>query len=147
MSRCLQNYCFYVLAESSNSAELQRFFVALREQLRPGLTERPHVILDNLRAHLGETRRIIETCFVADFQPTYSCLFNSIESLWANIKRRYRRELMMIAFRQNYSVLTCKRIVRQICTHEIPPQQILNTLTTNAQYIETYWKKSLTRFD
>ena len=50
--------------------------------------------------------------FVADYQPTYSCLFNSIESLWANIKARYRREVMRIALRQNYTVARCKRIVR-----------------------------------
>ena len=56
--------------------------------------KKPILVLDNARAHLSDlVLPILNEYFEVKFMPAYSPQFNSIETLWAIVKRRFRVNL------------------------------------------------------
>ena len=76
------------VADSTNRVDFQLFFSKIVAWVG---TEKPFLVYDNHSAHLTiENREYISQHFRQLKMPPYSCQFNSIETLWAHLKRIFR---------------------------------------------------------
>ena len=87
----------FLLTQTTNSADFHTFVTMIRESLpRSKSTTSIQLILDNHRAH--HTNVVREYCsrhnIELTFQPSYSPEFNSIETLWSVVKRRFKQRLV-----------------------------------------------------
>jgi transposase len=74
-------------AESTNTISFKLFAEMLCTSIKDN-QPKPVLMIDNHKAHLNdETKELLNKHFTLVFIPTYSCRFNSIETLWAIIKK------------------------------------------------------------
>ena len=87
---------FCELYSTTNGENFRTFLRLLKSKLRNQYEERKvYICLDNHGAHqCKESKRAMEELnFVPLFFPSYSCCFNSIETLWSFMKNHFRRFL------------------------------------------------------
>ena len=92
IGHCLKEPVF-MLGKSTNKEEFQTFIekvVAAKVNPR----QKPLLVIDNHAAHKSTAvKQLLQKHFVVFYMPAQSCEFNSIEHLWADIKRRFRQSL------------------------------------------------------
>ena len=68
----------FMLGEATNIPEFKRFLQVLAGELKnPYAQSKPHLVMDNHRAHRSEkVADLLGMYFVAEFQPAYSSPFN-----------------------------------------------------------------------
>ena len=101
--------------ESTNALEFKLFIEELAAN-KVDPTVKPFMVLDNHTSHTSDI--VMPTLlkhFQPLFQPTYSCKFNSIETLWAIVKKQFRAQITRVALKRDYTVDNCKALVMMIC--------------------------------
>ena len=82
---------YFHITDTTNTENFNTFINDLVQQIRPNLENRPYLVLDNHTAHKNVViRPTLEQHFNVLWLPSYSCQFNSIETFWSILKRRYR---------------------------------------------------------
>ena len=89
-------YGTFTIFENGKKENILKFFkdiLAPKRVMGEG-NKKPILVLDNARAHLSDlVLPILNQYFEVKFMPAYSPQFNSIETLWAIVKRRFRVNL------------------------------------------------------
>jgi len=79
----------FTFAKSTNKLDFVTFLEATRKKILNKRTK-PWILLDNHGAHKSPTsKEIIGKYFKPLYIPSYSCQFNSIESLWGLFKKLF----------------------------------------------------------
>lgn len=92
----------FYLAASTNQHDVVVFLKQLRAQINSAAmlqSKLTYLVLDNHTAHkahsvrnyITEDERMTSHRFVLVFQPPYSSYYNSQETVWAHVKRRFRQ--------------------------------------------------------
>lgn len=83
----------FMTAVSTNKDAFFEFMKLVVQNLLPGRSK-PYLVHDGHRSHYAViSRELIEANFTRLPMPSYSCQFNSIEMLWANIKVRFKWQM------------------------------------------------------
>ena len=99
VGNCITTPVFF-LARSTNQHDMVRFLQFLRKHISPGQIRQHHtttIVLDNHKAHkaksvqayIAEDFKCTDHRFELMFQPPYTSQFNSQETVWALVKRRF----------------------------------------------------------
>lgn len=88
----------YYTAESTNTRDFNKFLEKVIKEYRLDSCAdeqmKPYIVYDNHTAHRATVNEAyIELYFNKLRLPIYSCEFNSIETLWAHIKRLYKHAI------------------------------------------------------
>jgi transposase len=127
-----------MLAPSTNTNSTANFIQNILVRNKHDPRQRPVLICDNHTSHTTPLNKaILERHFLYIPQPAYSSEFNSTEWLFAHIKRLYKKRLMRLAFRGDYTAADCKEVVRGICRN-LPTPLVENIARANQSYIDRY---------
>ena len=98
---------------------------------------KPYLVYDNHKSHLvEENAEFIDENFIPLRLPAYSCEFNSIETLWAHLKHKFKLEIVEHLEKiQNPEQL--KDMVLKIA-QSYPEANVKNILRANSNYIQKY---------
>ena len=79
----------FAFGQSTNKFDFFKFLESIKLQ-RVNQENKPWIVLDNHKAHHSLIcKEILSDNFRTLFLPAYSCRFNSIESLWALMKKLF----------------------------------------------------------
>jgi transposase len=66
----------------------------IKDNVKKSTKSKPFLLIDNAKAHTANcSKQLAENYFRLLWLPPYSCRFNSIETLWANIKYLYSKQI------------------------------------------------------
>ena len=101
-----------------------------RAKREPGV--KPLLVYDNASAHRNaEVKREIRKHFVPMPITRYTPRFNSIERLWAPIKRLYRKKITKLALRRDYDREQSRCLLELICREQVPQKEVESYLGYN----------------
>ena len=91
---CITGGFLLTKARSTNKEDVLEHLKTLKRNLR-NKNSRPYIVLDNCTAHHSrDVVRYLEDHFKPLFMPSYSPFYNSVETLWSQIKRRIKHRLI-----------------------------------------------------
>jgi len=111
------------------TAFIQRVIAAFKNP-----EDKPYLVLDNHSSHKSlQVRRLLEAHFKVCFIPTQSCELNSIESLWALLKKNFRtKAASLVGTLRNQGEIVA--LVESIAD-EIPESTRLRFCEANRKYL------------
>ena len=90
IGNCLKTPSVFTVDQGTTIVGFTRFIETLVQQ-KIQIDSRPYLILDNHSAHRSKKlTELLTANFKVLWMPPYSCEFNSIERLWAYIKRSFK---------------------------------------------------------
>ena len=123
--------------EKCDSKSVKDFFSQILDNLtEPG--KMIYLVMDNLGAHKSEVDLYTEEIKPL-FYPPYSCRFNSIETLWSQVKSRFKMQLQS-RLKQNGSAIKNRDQLSQFVfemIEDIPIATIRNIEKANWSYIQS----------
>ena len=104
---CLGFPFFHYSCETTNSEDFMVFLRELRKAINDIRAVKPILVLDNHSAHKslfydGRIRK-----FHVMFQPTYSCHYNPVETVWSILKHHLR-----IHFARDNRIINTERVFK-----------------------------------
>lgn len=134
ISNCFDGAVMMV-GDATNTAEFCRFLEMLIDKVPANV--RPHLVIDNHIAHRSKKATdIMSEHFELLWLPVNSCQFNSIERLWADIKRRFRQHICQLVGRVKCQQDLVEAV--QMVAWRTPDSIVRQLLTSNRQYMLKY---------
>ena len=140
IGQCVQAGFAFMTAEKTVIQSFLDFIEVLKSQLLTN--ERPILVLDQHRAHTSpKVRPLLEASFRVLWVPVSSCEFNSIEWLWAHIKRRFRKTLTQ----KVRAIKEQTDLIAEVDTaaEQVPQRVATQMLGANRKYIAGHLANSI----
>ena len=124
---------------------MQSFLRELREQSRRPVSEKIFMVWDNHRAHDNPaTRAACEELGIEPlFMPAYSPELNSIETLWAVVKRRLKSQLAQNVQRRRFKILAPQFLEFVKEALKVEPQTVKAIINANRQTLSDVLSSAL----
>jgi len=124
---------------------VQSFLRELREQSRRPVSEKIFMVWDNHRAHDNPaTRAACEELGIEPlFMPAYSPELNSIETLWAVVKRRLKSQLAQNVQRRRFKILAPQFLEFVKEALKVEPQTVKAIINANRQTLSDVLSSAL----
>ena len=132
IGECLKHPVF-TTGESTNAIDFTKFLRDVVASFR-NEADRPHLVIDNHSAHHSKLiDNLLRDHFTVTYLPTYSCQFNSIETLWSVIKKQFRKQVG-IRVRQITQQCHLNQLVLDVAVR-IPQRLVNNICRANRSYL------------
>ena len=137
IGKAIKNSAYFEIFDKTNKENFRKFLYNLIRNLKPiRRGERPYFITDNAGSHRNkENYELMAAHFNVIYQPSYSCKFNSIETLWALVKKRWLKSHTKVLIKKE-STRDNSIALLKIILDEIGEEQIVRLLNANDSYIE-----------
>ena len=103
LGKCVKGNFIYQLHKSTNQVTARQFFRFIRTEATVSQDETIYVVMDNHSAH--RTHLTLQLMNELNLKPVFmssnSPEFNSIETLWAGVKRRFHEALNVHVMQHN----------------------------------------------
>ena len=137
VGNCLKQRFYGEIHSSTNKVDVEKYFLSLKDQLSTNC--RPWLVLDNAAAHHAHSvKKVLKRYFRPLFLPAYSCQFNSVELLWALLKRKVVSAHTNLMFRREANVEHMRALVQLTCDDEIGLDVYTNLLGANRKYLNSF---------